>query len=152
MRGYTSIDCDKRVIENGKKGRCFEFRVSRMATAAPFLLLAKNDEPWNPRKLQRKPDSSIGVIRRKICGRRPVGDHRQAALRMRWRLAPLLTRSFFTSAQLLKAQPTVYEAKLAARKPPPVLLETDIEENFIKGTWNYSPAKIRFRSWRPKDK
>lgn len=52
---------------------------------------------------------------------------------MRWRLPPFLIRSFFNLAQQLRSLPTAYEAKLAAHKPPPVLLETDIEENFIKG-------------------
>jgi hypothetical protein len=52
--------------------------------------------------------------------------------RMIGRLVPFLSRSISFSSKHLK-QPTAYEAKLAARKPPPPLLESDLEENFIKG-------------------
>jgi hypothetical protein len=52
-----------------------------------------------------------------------------------WRTWPSVTRwsrTFSTATQSLKAK-TAYEAKLAARKPPPTLLESDLEEAFIKG-------------------
>jgi peptide chain release factor len=59
-----------------------------------------------------------------------------------WRAWPPLLRwprTFSTTTQILRAK-TAYEAKLAARKPPPALLETDLEESFIKGG---SPQKTR---------
>jgi len=43
-----------------------------------------------------------------------------------------LSRSICSSAISLKEQ-TTYLAKLATRKPPPTVLETDLEEKFIKG-------------------
>jgi len=48
-------------------------------------------------------------------------------------LRPCPTRVFSTSSNALKEK-TAYLAKLAARKPPPVLLESDLEESFIKGS------------------
>lgn len=53
-----------------------------------------------------------------------------------WRAWPSLSlwsRAFSATTQSLKAK-TAYEAKLASRKPPPTLIETDLEESFIKGT------------------
>jgi len=54
-----------------------------------------------------------------------------------WLPLPRWSRPFSTINTLLKAR-TAYEAKLAARKPPPTVLEVDLEESFIKG----SPPKI----------
>jgi hypothetical protein len=50
-----------------------------------------------------------------------------------WRLSLRLSRSFSTTLDPLKEH-SAYLAKLATRKPPPILLETDLEESFIKGT------------------
>lgn len=53
-----------------------------------------------------------------------------------WRAWPSVSRwsrTFSTATQSLKAK-TAYEAKLAARKPLPTLLDSDLEEAFIKGS------------------
>ena len=48
-------------------------------------------------------------------------------------LRPRPLRLFSTSSHVLR-ESTAYLTKLAARKPPPVLLESDLEESFIKGS------------------
>jgi hypothetical protein len=49
-----------------------------------------------------------------------------------WRLSLGLSRSFSISINSLKEH-SAYLAKLSTRKPLPILLETDLEESFIKG-------------------
>jgi hypothetical protein len=44
----------------------------------------------------------------------------------------------FCSTRNLLASKSAYIEKLAARKPLPVIPETDLEEAFIKGTSSYS--------------
>jgi len=65
-----------------------------------------------------------------------------------WLPLPRWSRPFSTANTILKAR-TAYEAKLAARKPPPTVLETDLEESFIKGsTTRDSGLTARRRSGR----
>jgi peptide chain release factor len=51
-----------------------------------------------------------------------------------WRCFLRPSRSICSSTISLKEQ-TTYLAKLASRKPPPTVLETDLEEKFIKGNF-----------------
>jgi hypothetical protein len=57
----------------------------------------------------------------------------QSSVHAMWRACLLFSRPFSSSIRPLKEH-TAYLAKLATRKPPPVLLESDLEESFIKGT------------------
>jgi hypothetical protein len=49
-----------------------------------------------------------------------------------WRTGLQFSRSFSQWVNPLTDK-TAYLVKLAARKPPPILLETDLEEKFIRG-------------------
>lgn len=51
-----------------------------------------------------------------------------------WRACLLFSRPFSSSIRPLKEH-SAYLAKLATRKPPPIVLETDLEETFIKGSF-----------------
>src|SRR5271169_4666963 len=86
----------------------------------------------NPRSASRHTGRTAACPRTFFAGRQiPVDGQR--SFHVMWRACLLFSRPFSSSIRPLKEH-SAYLAKLATRKPPPILLESDLEETFIKGT------------------